>query len=342
MFRNTLEKLLNRGSIDPHEQESAFSAMLDGKLTEIEIAAFLTALRAKGEDAKDLAAGALALRSRANSVQISGSTRPLVDNCGTGGDGSGSFNISTSAAIIAASLGVRIAKHGNRSISSKCGSADLLFQAGFPESMTPEQTAALLDQTNFTFFFAPNFHPAMKHVGPVRRTLGIRTIFNLLGPLANPIGPEVQLIGVGAKAYLRPMAEAAAHIGIGTTLVVHSRDGMDEISPLAITDCILAKNGRIEEFTVDPKSFGISGIHDLSGGDATVNLTILKQILLGHEGPCNAAVSLNCGALLWITGHAKNIAEGFEMAKAQISSGKVGPWFSDWIQCARKLSGIKP
>jgi anthranilate phosphoribosyltransferase len=339
MLRDTLEKLLTRQPVGESECEVAFTAMLEGRLSEAEIAAFLTALRAKGEDFSDLAAGARAMRARAGALSIPVSLRPLADNCGTGGDGSGSFNISTTAAIVAASLGVRIAKHGNRSISSKCGSADLLFRAGFPESLSISGTAALLEKTNFTFFFAPNFHPAMKFVGPVRKALGIRTIFNLLGPLANPISPEVQLIGVGAHGYLKPMAEAAMKIGIGTTLVVHSRDGMDEISPSAVTDCVLAKGGKLTEMTLDPATIGISGSHDLNGGDADANFKILTKLLAGEGSPCADAVALNAGALLWLTGNSADIKDGYLRAKAQISSGKSRDFFNNWVATAKSLAG---
>lgn len=339
MIRDTLEKLVSTRTIDIGACQDAFTAIFDGRLNEVQIAAFLTALRAKGEDFNDLAAGARAMRSQAKSVRIPTDLRPFADNCGTGGDGSGSFNISTTAAIVAGSLGVRIAKHGNRSISSKCGSADLLFRAGFPEVISPSGAAELLKQKNFTFFFAPNFHPAMKFVGPVRKALGIRTIFNLLGPLANPIGPEIQLIGVGARAYLQPMAQAAMQIGIRTTLVVHSRDGMDEISPSAITDCVLAQNGQIKELTIDPTSFGISGEQDLSGGDADENFEILRKVLSGKTTGCTQAVALNAGALLWLTGISKDIAQGYEAAKAQLQSGKTESYFSDWIKSAQTIAG---
>lgn len=339
MLRDVLEKILNKESLDIRKSQQVFEDILDGKLSEAQIASYLTALRAKGEDFNDLAAGAAAMRTKASQVFIADKLRPLVDNCGTGGDGSGSFNISTTSAIIAASMGVRIAKHGNRSISSQCGSADLLFKAGYPEHISIENTAHLLEQTGFTFFFAPNFHPAMKHVGPVRRALGIRTIFNLLGPLANPIGPEIQLIGVGAKEYLKPVAQAAEKIGIGRVLVVHSRDGMDEISPNVITDCVLVKNNTFSELTIDPIKLGLTGNHDLSGGDADENLKILNELLAGNGTSYINAVALNAGALLWLSDKIGTIADGFTLAKTQITSGKAKIFFDNWLTAAKSFAG---
>jgi anthranilate phosphoribosyltransferase len=339
VIRDVLEKILNKESLDIRKSQQVFEDILDGKLSEAQIAAYLTALRAKGEDFNDLAAGAAVMRAKASPLSIGDKLRPLVDNCGTGGDGSGSFNISTTSAIIAASMGVRIAKHGNRSISSKCGSADLLFKAGYPEHISIENTARLLEQTGFTFFFAPNFHPTMKHVGPVRKALGIRTIFNLLGPLANPIAPEIQLIGVGAKEYLKPVAQAAEKIGIGKALIVHSRDGMDEISPNVVTDCVLVKNKTVSEFTIDPANVGLTENHDLSGGDADENLKILNDLLAGNGSSYINAVALNAGALLWLSEKASNVGDGFNLARNQITTGKAQHFFDSWLATAKSFAG---
>ncbi len=339
MLRDVLEKILNKESLDIRKSKQVFEDILEGKLSEAQIASYLTALRARGEDFNDLAAGATAMRSKASPLNIGDKLRPLVDNCGTGGDGSGSFNISTTSAIIAASMGVRIAKHGNKSISSKCGSADLLFKSGFPEHISIENTALLLERTGFTFFFAPNFHPAMKHVGPVRRALGIRTIFNLLGPLANPISPDFQLIGVGAKEYLKPMAQAAEKIGIMRALIVHSRDGMDEISPNVITDCVLVKNQTISELTIDPSTVGLTGHHNLSGGDADENLKILNNLLAGKGDSYINAVALNTGALLWLSDKVSTVNEGYQLAKAHIISGKAKLFFENWLEAAKSFGG---
>jgi len=333
---NHLETLLANGTLDDTATADVFRAMLAGELAEPVIAAYLVAWRAHGETASLLSAGARAMREQAAKVELPATIRPLADNCGTGGDGSNSFNVSTAAAIVAAAVGARVAKHGNRSISSKCGSADLLFAAGLPDKLTAAGTARLLEETGFTFFFAPNFHPAMRHVGPVRRALGVRTVFNLLGPLANPIAPEVQLLGVGTKAALRPVAEALASLGVKKALVVHSRDGMDELSPCAITDAWLVEGGTIVAQTFDPRTYGLkSKTSDLAGGDPAHNLKLLKKVLAGDPGGAAEAVALNAGALLWITGAAKDLGAGLETAKKTLKDRTAETYFARWLEKAR-------
>ena len=251
-MKHLIDKILSHQRLELSELEEVFSKMFSGSLSPVQLSAILCGLRAQGESGRELYAGAKTMREAAALVKLDPSLRPLIDNCGTGGDGSHSFNISTAAAIVAASCGVKVAKHGNRSVSSKCGSADLLFAAGLPDTLTPEGTIELLKQTGFTFFFAPHFHPVMKHVMPVRKELGVRTIFNFLGPLANPIQPEFQLIGVGMKDILMPMAEALKALGTQKALVVHSRDGLDEISSAAVTDAVHLDSGHLTEIEIDP------------------------------------------------------------------------------------------
>lgn len=338
-MQDLLESLFSAKRLSTQEIDAIFAKMLAGELSEAQIAAVLTAWRIKGEGADELLAGAKALRSRATQVAVPSAARPLVDNCGTGGDGAGSFNLSTAAAIVASAAGTKVAKHGNRSVSSKCGSADLLFAAGLPDTLSPEATGTLLAKTGFTFFFAPNFHPVMKAVGPVRKALGVRTIFNLLGPLANPIAPEFQVIGVGAKVYLRPMAETLAALGVKRALVVHSRDGLDEISPAAPTDGMLVDQGSVRETVIDPTSLGVKGtLKDLAGGDAAHNLKILDQLLAGSAGALADAVALNAGAVLWIAGKANDLQHGLQLARVQIASGKARDHFKSWLAEARQLA----
>lgn len=334
-----LESLLSTKRLSSQEIDQIFAKMLAGELSDAQIAAVLTAWRIKGEGVDELHAGAKALRSRAMSVPLPASARPLIDNCGTGGDGAGSFNLSTAAAIVASAAGARVAKHGNRSVSSKCGSADLLFAAGFPDTLSAEATGELLAKTGFTFFFAPNFHPVMKAVGPVRKSLGVRTVFNLLGPLANPIGPEFQVIGVGAKAYLRPMAETLAALGVKRALVVHSRDGLDEISPAAPTDALLVEKSTVREMTIDPATLGVKGsLADLNGGDSTHNLGILEKLLASGTGALADTVALNAGAVLWIAEKAPDLKGGLDMARRQLTSGAARDHFKTWIALARSLA----
>ena len=326
------------------DTKRVFTSMLDGDYSHAQIAAVLTTLRIKGEDAQMMSAGAAAMREAATAIQLAPDQRPLADNCGTGGDGSNSFNISTASAIVAAAAGALVAKHGNRSVSSKCGSADLLFAAGLPDTLTPTQVSKLLKKTGFTFFFAPHFHPGMKHVMPVRQSLGVRTIFNLLGPLANPIRPETQIIGVGDRRYISPMVEAAKKLGLTRALVVHSRDGLDEISPADITDAAFFDGEKIIKLEIDPKKFGIKGtLKELKGGDSTENLEILQQLLDGRSALKNAesifdAVSLNAGALLWLCDKSIELSDGVKLAQETISSGVAKRYFSNWIAVAKQIA----
>ena len=337
-MRDLIDRLLESSELTHQEIEFIFAKMLAGELSDAEIAAVLAAWRLRGEGPDELYAGAVGLRRHAASIALPDAARPLVDNCGTGGDGAGSFNLSTAAAIVAASAGARVAKHGNRSVSSRCGSADLLFAAGFPDTLTPAGAGRLLETTGFTFFFAPSFHQVMRHVAPVRKALGVRTIFNLLGPLANPIAPEYQLIGVGAHRYLRPMAETLARLGVRRALVVHSRDGLDELSPAAATDMLLVEGDHITEMVVEPATLGVKAtLADLAGGDASQNLVILRRLLDGEANGVAEAVALNAGAVLWLAEHAATLAEGVALARRHIASRTARSHFDAWIASAQAL-----
>ncbi len=339
MSRALLETLLSGDPLSIAEADALFAAMLDGGLEPATIAAALAALRLRGESAMILTAGAAAMRERAIRPDLPAKLRPLADNCGTGGDGSGSFNISTAAAIVASALGLRVAKHGNRSVSSRCGSADLLFAAGYPDSLSPAATVTLLERTNFTFFFAPQFHPSMKHVMPVRKALGVRTVFNLLGPLANPLAPEVQLVGVGVKAALEPMAGALAALGSKSALVVHGRDGTDEISATTATDAVRVDGGLLKAMTIEPKMLGLTTVPaDLAGGDPTENLKTLGNLLAGKLPGLADAVALNAGALLWIAGRELTLEAGLAIARAAIEGGRARAHFEAWLTAAQSLA----
>jgi anthranilate phosphoribosyltransferase len=338
-MRDLLEQLLAGKPMTPEQTAEIFAEILGGKLHDAQIAAVLAAWRVRGETSQELFAGAAALRAQALRVSVPAATRPLADNCGTGGDGAGSFNVSTAAAIVASAAGVRVAKHGNRGVSSKCGSADLLFAAGFPASLAPEAAGTLLERTGFTFFFAPSYHPVLASVASVRKALGVRTLFNLLGPLANPLAPEFQLIGVGALAYVRPMAETLAKLGVRKALVVHSRDGLDEVSPAAPTDGFVVDGGAVRELTIDPSALGVRGtIAGLAGGDATVNLRILERILAGEAHGAADAVALNAGVLLWLAGAASTVADGLALARQTLGSGKARDHFAGWLAAAQALA----
>jgi len=335
MLASPLEKLINHLPLPKSECAEIFAKMLSGELNEAQIAAYLIAWRMQGETGALLSAGAAFLRAHAAAPAMPKSLRPLGDNCGTGGSGLAKFNISTTAAIIAAACGARIAKHGNRGISSKCGSADLLFAAGFPEKLAREKAVALLEETGLTFFFAPNFHPVMKHVMPVRKALGVRTVFNLIGPLANPLAPDYQLLGVGEKKYLRPVAEAVLDLGIKRGLVVHGRDGLDEISPAVATDGLLVDKGVITAMTIEPKDFGVgASLGDIGGGDAATNLMILDDLLDGKLPRTAQAACLNAGVLLWLGGVSASIEAGVRSSLDCVQSGTARVFFNRWLEAA--------
>lgn len=335
-----IEKICKSNAPSYKECQEIFEALLSGELGAEQVTKFLQGLRNVGENADALVAGAETMRHLAVKVDIPERLRPLTDNCGTGGDGASSFNISTAAAIVAASAGAHMAKHGNRSISSKCGSADLLFAAGFPSELDGSSSIALLEKTGFTFFFAPGFHPSLRPIMPIRKAISGPTIFNLLGPLANPVHPEFQILGVGQQKHLVPMAEALMRLGCERALVIHSRDGLDELSPSAASDCILLENGAARELTVDPAKFGIksASFEELKGGDATKNLQLLTE-LFDRNGNASifAAVVLNAGAVLWISNKTASLKEGVELARSQLDSKLAREYFRSWIHQAKQV-----
>jgi anthranilate phosphoribosyltransferase len=324
MIRELLERLLAREDLDAATMEAAFEALMGGEWGEAQQAAFLTALRAKGESPVEIAAAARVLRRAA--VPVETNRRPLIDTCGTGGDGAQTLNISTGAALVAAGCGVAVAKHGNRSVSSRCGSADVVEALGVSLDLDPERLGALLDGEGFAFLFAPRLHPAMKAVMPVRRSLAVRTVFNLLGPLCNPAGARRQVVGVYSEAAQTLVAGALAALGAEHALVVHSRDGLDEISVAAPTRAIEVRDGElVRDFTIDPVALGVVE-HDrsaLAGGDAGANAERLRAILLGRErSAASEAVALNAAAALVVAGVAAGLSDGLKVARACLAAGR--------------------
>jgi anthranilate phosphoribosyltransferase len=284
----------------------------------------LTALRIKGETVDEVVGFARAMRAAAHCVQPAlVRADQLVDTCGTGGDGAETFNISTAAAFVAAGAGVRVAKHGNRSISSRCGSADVLEAAGANVQLTPEQAAAAIDEVGIGFLFAPLIHPAMKHVQPVRRALKLRTVFNLLGPLTNPAGAGSQVVGVFAADRLRIVAEALRRLGVGRAFVVHGDDGLDEITISGPTQVAELIDGEIRERTVRPSDFGLetAGSDQVQGGDAKENALILGRVLAGVHGARRDIVLANASAALVAAGAASDFPAGVKLAAESIDSG---------------------
>jgi anthranilate phosphoribosyltransferase len=315
-----LERLLRREDLSREEMGTLFGRLMDGEISDVFKAALLSALACKEESVGEIAGAAAAMRQRV--VHIPHQVADVVDTCGTGGDGSGTFNISTGAALVAAGAGVPIAKHGNRSVSSQCGSADVLEALGVAIQTSPEQAGRALDEIGIAFLFAPGLHPAMKEVMPVRRELGVRTIFNLLGPLANPAGARRQVLGVPAPRWVEIHARVLADLGCDHALVVHG-DGLDEITTTGVTRVAEVRGEEISIREIRPEDFGIErvGIAELGGGDAAQNAATMLAVLAGESGPLSDVVLLNAGAAIYVSGLAGSLAEGLQAARDAVSSG---------------------
>ncbi len=325
MLAEALAQLGQGGSLHRARAREVMETILRGQATEAQIAALLTALRLKGETVDELVGFAEAMRAHARTIFRSAEQRPgpLVDTCGTGGDNAGTFNVSTAAALVAAGAGARVAKHGNRSISSKCGSADVLEALGVNIALEPERIGAAIAEVGIGFIFAPTVHTAMKHAQAVRRRLRHRTVFNPLGPLTNPAGVEAQVVGVFDLRWLEPMAQALGALGVGRAFVLHSRDGLDEASLSNVTDFVELRDGKTRRGELNPKDFGLSRAprEALAGGDAQTNAKIIERILAGEPGPPRDVVLLNTSLALVAAGLAGDFREGVEQAAKAIDSG---------------------
>ncbi len=305
------------------ESAAAFDAIMKGEATPAQVGALLMALRVKGETPQEVAGAARALRANMTPLP-SAHPEELVDTCGTGGGAVTTFNISTAAALLAAGAGVRIAKHGNRSFTSKCGSADVLEALGIPIDATLDVMARALDQAGIVFMFAPLMHPAMKHVGPVRRELAVPTVMNIVGPLANPASAGRQVVGVGDRNRMQLIAGALLALGSHHALVVHGEPGLDEISPLGRTSVLEVRRGTITGWTIDPAEFGVHGVavDDLAGGSPADNALIVEEVLHGRSTPgARAAVVMNAAAALYVSGRALSYAEGIATARQAMERG---------------------
>jgi anthranilate phosphoribosyltransferase len=318
-----LERLTEHGNLSCAEALAAMEIILSGKASQPQIAAFLVALRMKGETVDELVGFARAMRKMAAPVNLRLEGGRLLDTCGTGGDASGTFNISTIAAFVVAGAGVRVAKHGNRSISSKCGSADLLEAMGIAVGVSAEQAARAIREIGIGFFFAPAAHTAMKHAQPVRVDLKIRTVFNLLGPLTNPAGANAQVAGAPSERAAELIAGAAAALGLEHGFVVHGSDGLDEITTTGPSLVFEIREGRVERRTVSPEDFGVpvASRAALRGGDPGTNLTIAQAVLSGCRGPARDIVLVNASAGIVAAGRAASFREGMALAAASIDSG---------------------
>jgi anthranilate phosphoribosyltransferase len=320
-IRDTIARLMERQNLTPEEAGCVMGAIMEGAATQSQISAFLTALRMKGETPEEIAAFAQVMRRHA--VAVAPVTQKiLVDTCGTGGDGTHTFNISTASAIVAAGAGIPIVKHGNRSVSSSCGSADVLSCLGVNLAVDPKVQAGIVERVGIAFLFAPSHHPAMRHVMAVRQELGCRTVFNILGPLANPAGAQAQVLGVYHPDLIRPMAEVLGILGIRRAMVVHGC-GLDEITTTGETQVCELDGGKIRTYTLSPDTFGIAraGLPDVRGGDAQENARIIREILQGERGSCRDIVLLNAGAAIYTGGQARGLHDGFRRAAESIDSG---------------------
>src|SRR2546423_11076954 len=351
MILDALHRLANHSeSLARTEARDVMAEVLSGKCTDAQIAALLIALRMKGETVEEIVGFAEAIRAAAapwpiasaEALAVTGTGREalaeecendsLIDTSGTGGDASGTFNISTATALVTAGAGVRVAKHGNRSISSKCGSADVIEALGINIQLSPERSAQCLREIGICFLFAPNLHPAMKQVHGVRRELKMRTMFNLLGPLTNPARASGQVVGVYSLDLVEKLAEALSMLGLRRALVVHGLDGLDEITITGATRIAEALDGTVRSYEVEPEEFGMTRatLQDITGGDATENAAIIRAILSGEKSPCRDVVVLNAAAALVAAGQADHLAEAVPLAAKSIDSGAA----------AKKLEGL--
>lgn len=330
-----LGKLIRGENLSFAEMQSAMDGIMEGLWTPAQIAGFLIALRIKGETPEEIAAAAQTLRSKGVVVPVTRTN--VIDTCGTGGDHSGTFNISTAAAIVAAGAGAVVAKHGNKAISSRCGSANVLQELGVNIDMTPERVGACIDEVGIGFLFAPKLNPGMKHVAGPRAELGQRTIFNLMGPLLNPARAKRQVIGVFDNKLTRVVAEVLQRLGSEHVMVVSGTDGIDEISLCAPTLVAELKDGAIKEYILNPQDLGFSLAtkEDLLGGDAPQNAAILRDIFSGTKGPKRDVVALNAAAALYVSGLAANLKEGVAKVKAALDSGAAAKTLADWMEFSK-------
>jgi anthranilate phosphoribosyltransferase len=298
------------------------AAIMRGEATPAQMAGFLMALRAKGERPEELVGLARAMRAAA--VPLPQPSGDVFDTCGTGGDNAGTVNVSSMAAVVLAACGVRVAKHGNRSVSSRSGSADVFEALGVNVTASPAVVARCLDEVGIAFLFAPTFHPSMKHAAPVRRELGVRTAFNLLGPLTNPAGTTRQLVGVPRPELTELVARALGLLGSAHVWVVHAADGLDELSTTGYTKVSECRAGLLRTFFVHPSDFGLAKatLADLKGGDATENADVARRVLGGEHGAVRDIVLLNAGACLFIAGRVRNVAEGVQRAAMALDEGR--------------------
>ena len=319
-MKNFLEKLKNKQDLSFDESKAAFEMLMQGKASDEEIFDFLTLLSAKGEVSNEIAGGVYVLRDKSKRVNV----KDCVDTCGTGGDGMNTLNISTASALLLASMGIKVAKHGNKAVSSKCGSGDVLEALNIKIDLEPKDIEKQINKNNFGFMFAPNYHSAMKFVGPTRKKIGKRTIFNMIGPLSSPALVERQVVGVFDKKLLKIFAEALNNLDIKFAWIVNSEDGLDEISPYSKTNVVQLKNGIISEIIIDPKELnvGANKFEDLLGDDAKFNASKMVDIFKGEDNDFSKAVCLNAAAGLIVNEKFSEFNDAYTNSRDHILSGK--------------------
>ena len=321
-IREAIEKLVNRDSLSEAATVDVMNQIMTGEATPLQVAAFLTALRMKGETVEEITGAARVMRAKAHRVQVG--SKNVLDTCGTGGDQKGTFNISTTSAFVVAGAGIDVAKHGNRSVSSQSGSADVLAALGVKVDAPKERVEACIQKIGIGFLFAPLLHEAMKFAVQPRRDIGIRTIFNLLGPLTNPAMARYQIIGLYSGELVTMIAHVLKNLGGQRAMVVHGLDGLDEISLCGPTKVAELRDGQVKEYEIRPESLGLKTcrLEDLHGGSADQSASIVRAILQGRTGPARDVVLLNSGAALYVSGKAETLAHGMRLAAESIDSGK--------------------
>ena len=337
MIREAIDGLVSGSSLSMEEASTAMREIMEGEVTPAQLGAFLTALRVKGETPEEIAGMATIMREKALKVDVDGT---VVDTCGTGGDGKGTFNVSTAASFIAAASGLKVAKHGNRAASGSCGSADVLEALGVKIDLGPEGVKQCIQEVGIGFMFAPAFHPAMRHAAPVRREIGIRTVFNLMGPLTNPAGAQRQLAGVPDISFGDKMAEVLKLLGSQHSLVVHGEDGLDELTLGARTRVWEIRDGEVHSYTVSPGELGLPWIpvERIKGGDPTENAMILRRLFQGEAGPVRDVVLLNGAAILMVGGKARDLKEGIGLARDAIDSGEALRRMEALVELSQQLA----
>lgn len=336
MIQEALYKITHNQDLSYDLAKATMNQIMSGEIEAVPMAGFLCALAAKGATVEEVTAFATVMREKAGSVPHEGTVLEIV---GTGGDEANTFNISTTASFIIAAAGVPVAKHGNRSVSSKCGAADLIEALGGKLELDGDQNEVVLNKANMCFMFAPVYHQAMKYAGPVRKALGVRTVFNILGPLANPAGATVELMGVYEKSLVEPLAQVLSNLGVKRGAVVHGFDGLDEITATGKSYICEIHNGTFKSYEFDPKDYGFDYVskEELVGGDATVNADITRRILGGEQGGKRTAVLLNAGMAIYLGKDDISLADGINIARDMIDSGKALATLEEFVRTTQNV-----